>query len=284
VTRSPERGTERHLRGYLRFMPRGAALAGAIALIAVTVVTAIAPLLAPHDAEIPIDVPYLPPLSSGALLGTDQVGRDVLSRVLFGMQVSWLSALLIVAISACIGTAIGLLAGYVGGILDRVLMAVVDFFLALPAAILAIVIAAVLGPSLKNALIAIGILSWPYYARLVRAEIRSLVARPHVEAARMGGNGHGRIMFRHLLPGAWPVLLVTITLDLGGIIVILAGLSFLGLGRPSPAPELGAMAAQGLPFLITNWWIPIVPATCVAVLALVANLAGDGLRNILKDQ
>jgi peptide/nickel transport system permease protein len=272
------------LRGYLRHLPRGAALAGAIALITVTVFTAIAPLLAPHDAEIPIDVPYLPPFSSGALLGTDQVGRDVFSRVLFGMQVSWLSALLIVAISACIGTVIGLLAGYVGGILDRLLMAVVDFFLALPAAILAIVIAAVLGPSLKNALIAIGILSWPYYARLVRAEIRSLIARPHVEAARMGGNGHGRIMFRHLLPGAWPVLLVTITLDLGGIIVILAGLSFLGLGRPSPAPELGAMASQGLPFLITNWWIPIVPATCVAVLALVANLAGDGLRNILKDQ
>ncbi|WP_157544646.1 ABC transporter permease [Nocardioides halotolerans] len=249
-----------------------------------TVLAVLAPHVQPHDSLVPVGAPYQPPLSGGALLGTDQVGRDVLSRVLEGMSVSWLATLLLVAVVGLVGTAVGLVAGYVGGLLDRVLMAIVDFFLALPAAILAIVIAAVLGPSLKHALIAIGVLSWPYYARLVRAEVRSLVALPFVEAARLSGNGHLRLMVRHILPGAWPVLLVTLTLDLGGTIVILAGLSFLGLGRAAPAPELGAMAAQGLPYLLTNWWIPVVPAACVMLLALVANLSGDGLRSLLKDQ
>jgi peptide/nickel transport system permease protein len=250
----------------------------------ITLFAVFAPLLAPHDPTVPVGVPFLPPFSENALLGTDQVGRDILSRVLAGMSTSWLSTLLLVAVVAIVGSVVGLVAAYAGGLVDRVLMGIVDFFLALPAAILAIVIAAVLGPSLKNALLAIGVLSWPYYARLVRAEIRALISRPHIEAARLSGNGHARLMRKHLLPGAWPILLITVTLDLGGIIILLAGLSFLGLGRPLPAPELGAMTAQGLPYVLTNWWLPIIPAACVALLALLANLAGDGLRSALKDQ
>ncbi|THI96964.1 ABC transporter permease [Nocardioides sp.] len=254
------------------------------ALGAITVLAVIAPVLAPHDPKVPIGVPLTAPFSGTGVLGTDQVGRDILSRVLDGMSASWLSSLLLVVVIATVGSLVGVVAGYVGGRVDRVLMAVVDFFLALPAAILAVVIAAVLGPSLRNALIAIGVLSWPYYARLVRAEIRAIKAKPHLEAARMAGNGHFRLMLRHLLPGAWPVILVTVTLDLGGIIMMLAGLSFLGLGRPAPAPELGAMAAQGLPYLLTQWWIPVFPAIAVTCLALIANLAGDALRSQMKAQ
>jgi peptide/nickel transport system permease protein len=275
----PRRGARRPL-----LSARRVAIISGGTLAFVTAFAAVAPWLAPHDPLIPTGVPYQPPLSDGALLGTDQVGRDLLSRVLEGMSVSWLSALALVVVVGIVGTAVGLAAGFLGGVVDRVLMAVVDLFLALPAAILAIVIAAVLGPSLMHALIAIGVLSWPYYARLVRAEVRALMSRPFLEAARLSGNGRLRLMVRHILPGAWPILLVTLTLDLGGTVVVLAGLSFLGLGRAAPSPELGAMTAQGMSYLLTNWWIPVIPAICVTVLALVANLAGDGLRAILKDQ
>ncbi|RAY16792.1 ABC transporter permease [Actinomadura craniellae] len=265
-------------------MTRKALWLSAGSLGVITVFAVVAPALAPHDPALPIGVPLSPPFGDTGVLGTDQVGRDVLSRVLGGMSASWLAALALVVVIAGVGSLVGVVAGYLGGWVDRALMALVDFFLALPAAILAVVIAAVLGPSLRNALIAIGVLSWPYYARLVRAEVRAIAARPHLEAAKLAGNGHLRLMLRHLLPGAWPVILVTITLDLGGIITMLAGLSFLGLGRPAPAPELGAMAAQGLPYLLTQWWIPVVPAVAVTCLALVANLAGDALRSQLKAQ
>ncbi|GIH23409.1 cytochrome c550 [Acrocarpospora phusangensis] len=251
---------------------------------AITVFAVIAPLLAPYDATLPIGIPLAAPFGDTGLFGTDQVGRDILSRVLEGMSASWLASAGLVLPIASFGSLVGVVAGYLGGWADRALMAVVDFFLALPAAILAVVIAAVLGPSLRNALIAIGVLSWPYYARLVRAEIRAIASRPHIEAAKLAGNGHLRLVLRHLLPGAWPVILVTVTLDLGGVITMLAGLSFLGLGRPEPAPELGSMAAQGLPYLLTHWWIPVIPAVAVTCLALIANLAGDALRSQMKAQ
>lgn len=263
---------------------RGTVVAGGIVLGLVTVAVSLGPILAPHDPTVPVGVPLASPMSGEGLFGTDQVGRDILSRVLHGMSVSWLFSLLLVVLVATVGSVVGAVAGYIGGWTDRVLMSIVDFFLTLPAAILAVVVAAVLGPSLRNAMLAIGILGWPYYARLVRAEVRAIAARPHVEAARLAGNGHLRIIRRHLLPGAWPIVLVTATLDLGGIITTLAGLSFLGLGRPAPAPELGAMTAQGLPYLLTQLWVPMVPALALTALALIANLAGDALRARLKDQ
>ena len=244
----------------------------------------LAPLLAPHDPTLPVGVPLSPPGSDQAVLGTDQVGRDVLSRVMHGVSVSWLSALALVVVITVVGSVVGAVAGYVGGWTDQVLTAIVDFFITLPAAILAIVVAAVLGPSLFNALLAVALLGWPYYARLVRAEVRALATRPHVEAARLAGNGRWRVLFRHVLPGAWPIVLITMTLDLGGIVSLLAGLSFLGLGRPAPAPELGAMAAQGLPYLLTQWWIPIIPAIAVTVLTLAANLCGDSMRSQIEDR
>jgi peptide/nickel transport system permease protein len=150
--------------------------------------------------------------------------------------------------------------------------------------VLAIAVVAALGPSFTHTLIAVAIVWWPFYARIVRGEIKALAARPHVEAARLGGASRARIAFRHLLPGAIPATIVTASLDVGNLVLTLAALSFLGLGAPAPAPELGAMSARSLSFLLTQWWIPVIPGLAVFVLALIANLAGDGLRDLMSDR
>jgi peptide/nickel transport system permease protein len=159
-----------------------------------------------------------------------------------------------------------------------------DVFLALPGPVLAIAVVAALGPGFTHTLIAVAIVWWPFYARIVRGEVKALAARPHIEAARLSGVGRVRIAVRHLLPGAVPATVVTASLDVGNLVLTLAALSFLGLGAPAPAPELGAMSARGLGFLLTQWWIPVIPGIAVFVLALVANLAGDGLRDLIGDR
>ena len=143
---------------------------------------------------------------------------------------------------------------------------------------------AALGPSLQHLLIAVAIVWWPFYARIVRGEVRALAARPHLEAARLAGAGRFRLAFRHLLPGAVPSVIVTASLDVGALILTLASLSFLGLGAPAPTPELGAMSFRGLDYLFEYWWVPIMPALAVMLLTVVANLAGDGIRDLLGDR
>lgn len=250
-------------------------------LVLVTLVAAFAPLLAPHPIDLPSGSPFMPPFSPSHLLGTDDVGRDILSRVLYGIQSSWFSALIVIASGVIIGGIIGVVAGAFGGLVDSILMRITDIFLALPGPVLAIAVVAALGPSLQHTLIAVAIVWWPYYARIVRGEVRSLAARPHIEAARLAGAGRLRIMTRHLLPGAVPVAVVAASLDVSALILTLASLSFLGLGAPAPAPELGAMSARGLTYLLEYWWVPLMPAIAVFVLATVANLAGDGIRDLL---
>jgi peptide/nickel transport system permease protein len=230
-----------------------------IGLAAVTVVCIAAPWIAPHSPTIPVGQPFIPPHHGGFLLGTDEVGRDVFSRVLYGIRSSWFSALVVIASGVVIGGLIGLVAGATGGWVDGALMRITDLFLALPGPILAIAVVAALGPSLTHTLVAVAIVWWPFYARIVRGEIRALANRPHVEAARLAGVGRIRLMRRHLLPGAVPATLVTASLDVGNLVLTLAALSFLGLGAPAPAPELGAMAARGLPYLLEEWWIPSGP-------------------------
>jgi peptide/nickel transport system permease protein len=252
-------------------------------LLFMTGLTFLAPVLAPHNPDLPIGSPLMPP-SHAALFGTDQVGRDLLSRVLYGMRTSWLSGLALVVVVAMLGSMVGLVAGMSGGLLDTILMRLTDLFLSLPGFMVAIVVVVALGPSLLHELIGVGIVDWPSYARTVRAEIRALAARPHYEAARMSDISRVRLAMRHLLPGARGIILVTATLDLGSIIVTLASLSFLGLGTPQPAPELGSMTAQGLPYLLTNWWVAIFPALAVFLLSLIAFLAGDGMQNLLSDR
>ncbi|HKP41959.1 ABC transporter permease [Mycobacterium sp.] len=255
----------------------GVSLAIVVTLIAVAV-----PLLAPHDPLIPVGMPLQAPGKSGFLLGSDSIGRDILSRVLYGARASWFAALVVVAIGLLIGGLVGLIAGATGGWVDSVLMRITDAFLSLPAPVLAIAVVAALGPGFVHTLIAVSIVWWPFYARLVRGEIARLAARPHVEAAKLAGVGRIRLALRHLLPGAVPNALVAASLDIGTLILTLAALSFLGLGQSAPAPELGADTARNLTYFLQQWWIPVMPGLAVLVLALVANIAGDCLRSLMK--
>ncbi len=255
---------------------------GVSLLLLVTLIAVAVPLLAPHDPLVPVGMPLQAPGKNGFLLGTDSVGRDILSRVLFGVRSSWFAALVVVGVGLLIGGLVGLIAGATGGWLDATLMRITDGFLSLPAPVLAIAVVAALGPGFVHTLIAVSIVWWPFYARLVRGEVARLAARPHVEAARLAGVGPIRVAMRHLLPGAVPNALVAASLDLGTLILTLAALSFLGLGQSAPAPELGADAARNLSYFLQQWWVPVMPGLGVLVLAVIGNVAGDSLRNLMK--
>lgn len=255
----------------------------AVSLVLVVTVVAVAvPLISPHDPLVPAGMPLQAPGKDGFLLGSDAIGRDILSRMLYGIRASWFAALVVVAAGLFIGGLIGLIAGAAGGWIDTVLMRITDGFLSLPAPVLAIAVVAALGPGFIHTLIAVSIVWWPFYARLVRGEVARLAARPHIEAARLAGVGPIRLATRHLLPGAVPNSLVAASLDIGTLILTLAALSFLGLGQAAPAPELGADTARNLTYFLQQWWVPVMPGLAVLVLALAANLAGDGLRNLMK--
>jgi peptide/nickel transport system permease protein len=277
----PGRYSRRLRTGALDGLGRAGSLISLGLVAAITLIAALAGVLAPHDPVQPIGDLGAKPFSPGYLLGTDSIGRDLLSRTLFGIRSSWFSALLVVLIGLLIGGLIGLLAGSFGGWVDSLLMRLTDLFLALPGTLVAIAIVAALGSSLRNTLIGISIVWWPYYARIIRGEVRSIAARPHVEAARLAGVGPVRLIVRHILPGAIPSAIVTASLDVGNVVLLLAGLSFLGLGQPAPAPELGADTARTLQLLLTQWWVPVIPGLAVMLLSLIANLGGDGLRNLL---
>jgi peptide/nickel transport system permease protein len=259
-------------------------VAAAALLVLATLIALLAPVLAPHSPLQPVGLPVQSPGSGGFLLGTDSIGRDILSRVLFGWRSSWFAALAVIASGLLIGGVIGLVAGTLGGFVDTFLMRITDGFLALPAPVVAIAVVAALGAGFFHTLIAVAVVWWPFYARIVRGEIRTLAARPHVEAARLAGAGRLRIALRHLLPGAIPAAVITASLDVGNLVLTLAALSFLGLGQPQPAPELGADTAHNLTYLLQQWWIPVMPGLAVLVMALIGNVAGDGVRNLLGDQ
>jgi len=250
-------------------------------LILVTLVALFARVLAPDDPIQPIGDVNLPPGSAGHLLGTDAIGRDLLSRTLWGIQTSWFAALAVVASGLIVGGLIGVVAGVSGGPVDSLLMRFTDLALALPGTLVAIAIAAALGANLPNTLIGIAIVWWPYYARIIRGEVRSIAARPHVEAARLAGVGRIRLVSRHILPGVVPTSIVAASLDIGNVVLLLAGLSFIGLGQAEPAPELGADTARALDQLLSQWWVPVVPGIAALLLSLVANLGGDAIRILL---
>jgi peptide/nickel transport system permease protein len=251
-------------------------------VIVVTLIVIAVPLLAPYDPLLPVGMPLQAPGKNGFLLGTDSVGRDIFSRVLYGARSSWFAALVVVAVGLLIGGLVGLIAGTAGGWVDTVLMRITDGFLSLPAPVLAIAVVAALGPGFVHTLVAVSIVWWPFYARLVRGEVARLAARPHVEAAKLAGVSRFRLAGRHLLPGAVPNTLVAASLDIGTLILTLAALSFLGLGQSAPAAELGADSARNLSYFLQQWWIPVMPGVGVLVLALVGNVAGDCLRNLMK--
>ena len=258
--------------------------AGIYALGVVTAVALLAPLLAPANPLIPVDQPFLHPFTAAHLLGTDSVGRDELSRILYGIRSSWLSALAVIASGVLIGGTVGLTAGVAGSKTDAFLMRVTDGFLAFPGPVLAIAVVASLGASLLHTLLAVAIVWWPFYARIVRGEARAIMARPHIEAARAFGIRSWRLALRHVMPGVVPAVIVTASLDVGNLVITLSGLSFLGLGAPAPAPELGAMAARNLQYLLQEWWVCALPALAIAAMAMVSNFAGDSLRGSGDDR
>jgi peptide/nickel transport system permease protein len=270
------------LRGQLRSNPT---LALGLAIVAALVVLALlAPVLAPHPEDArtatdPLSVLLGP--SGDHPFGTDTVGRDIFSRVLFGLRTSLLIVVEVLALAALIGVPLGLLAGYFGGLLDQVIMRVTDVFLAFPALLLSLAIAFVFSPSTGNMTLAIAATWWPWYVRLVRGEAASVARRPYIDSARVGGVATPRILFRHVLPNSMTPLLVQMSLDAGGVILTAAAISFLGIGAQDPTPELGLMVSQGAGFFSTQWWFATFPGVAILAMAMAFNLVGDGLREVL---
>jgi peptide/nickel transport system permease protein len=243
-----------------------------------------APLIVPFPADAggaahPLQTLLAP--SSSHWFGTDQLGRDVYSRVVYGARVSPLIAFLVLAIACLIGVPLGLLAGYFGGKIDEVIMRITDVFLAFPALLLALALASVLPPSIGSTTIAISVTWWPWYTRLIRGQAASVAGRPYVEGARAAGVSHGRILLRHVLPNSLTPLLVQVSLDVSAVILTVSALSFLGLGAQDPTPEWGLMVSQGQAFFPAQWWLVTFPGVAILLTAVAFNLLGDGLRDVL---
>lgn len=254
---------------------------GLFGMLAFTLIALFGPFFTPFDPMLRVDDAYLAP-SLSHLFGTDDIGRDLFSRVILGVRYTWLPGLAIIGISLVIGTFVGVFAGMMGGWVDMLFQRIVELFLVLPSTLIAIAVVAALGPGLTNTMIAITIFWWPWYARMSRDEVRRLRARPHVEAARIAGVSRPRLMLRYLLPGTVPALLVAASLDVANIILTLSLMSFLGLGLPAPTPELGAMTSRAIDSLTVYWWLPILPALVIFLMSVLANLAGDGIRSALR--
>lgn len=242
----------------------------------------LAPLISPFapNAQDIIGAKLAPP-SAKHWFGADILGRDMLSRMLYGARISVFVGLAVVAAAGSFGTLVGLFAGYRRGWIDEIVMRVTDIFLAFPPLILAMAIAGALGPSLTNALIAVVVVLWPVYARLVRGQVLVLREREFIQAAQIVGVHNRRLLLRHLLPNVLAPLLVQATFDMGATILIVAGLSFIGFGAQPPTPEWGVMISDGRNYITTQWWLTGVPAAGILLLVAAFNLVGDGLRDIL---
>jgi len=219
--------------------------------------------------------------SSTYLLGTDVIGRDVLTRIIFGYRVSLMLGVVVLAIAVPIGVGLGLLAGYFGTRTETIIMRITDVFLAIPPLVLALAIMGFLEPTLMNAMIAVAAMWWPWYTRLVYNITRSLRHEGYVIAAEVVGASHLHMLLREILPNALPSILTKMTLDLGFVILIASSLSFLGLGVQPPTPDLGSMVAKGAAYLPDLWWFPVFPGLAILVIVLGFNLLGDGLRDML---
>ena len=270
----------------LRMAVRGNPLlvAGLVLATALVVIAIFAPLIAPYPGDAgsathPLES-FLPP-SSHHWFGTDDVGRDVFSRVVYGARISLSVAAIVIAFSCIVGVPLGIAAGYFGGIVDNVLMRVTDIFLAFPALLLALALASVLTPSVGNATLAIAVTWWPWYARLARGQAASVAGRPYIESCRALGISPFRTLFRHVLPNSVTPVIVQASLDVGGVILTAAALSFLGLGAQDPTPEWGLLVSKGEAYFTTQWWLVTFPGAAILLAALAYNLVGDGLRDRL---
>jgi peptide/nickel transport system permease protein len=264
---------------WLRRSPLAAA--GAVIILTFAAAAAAAPYLALHQPHAQYLERRLGPPQPGFPLGLDQLGRDILSRILFGAQLSLMVGLVVAVLAGTLGTVVGMVAGFAGVRTDNVLMRITDVFFAFPSLILAMAIAAALGPSLINAMVAIALVTWPVYARLGRAQVLVLRRQEFVEAARVIGASDARVIFRHILPNAVSPLIVQASFNMGEAILIAAGLSFIGFGAQPPTPEWGVMISEGRDYITTQWWVPTFPGLAILLAVTGFNLLGDGLRDIL---
>lgn len=254
---------------------------GAAIILGLLFVAAFAPWLAPFTPFEGDLAARLQPPSAAHWMGTDELGRDILSRVIYGARITLFIVLLVALISAPLGLIVGAVAGYFGGWVDRVMMGITDIFLSMPRLILALAFVAALGPGIENAVIAIAITAWPVYARIARAETLTFRNAEFIQAVRMQGAGNVRIIGRHILPLCMSSTIVRVTLDMAGIILTAAGLGFLGLGAQPPLPEWGAMISRGRAFILDQWWVATMPGFAIVIVSLGFCLFGDGLRDVL---
>ena len=265
-----------------QFKQSKSALVGLVIVLAFFLLAVVAPLLAPADPIAQhLDAQLAHPLTGGYLLGADDLGRDILSRILYGARISLLVGAISVTISLSVGGVIGLVSGYFGGVADLLIMRFIDIMLAFPSILLAIVICAALGPSLQNAMIAIGVIGIPSIARIVRASVLAEKEMDYVTAERSLGASHLRLIFSAILPNCVAPLIVQATLAYAGAIISAAGLSFLGLGAQPPTPEWGFMVSSGKEYISTAWWVITFPGCAILLAVLGFNLLGDGLRDVL---
>ena len=271
----------RRYRLWLLFRGNPLAMAGLATALVLIAVSLAAPWLATHDPGAQELGNRLARPSAAHWFGTDELGRDLYSRLLFGGRITLGMVVAVVLLVAPLGLAVGCVAGYAGGIWDRLLMRVTDVFLAFPRLILALAFVAALRPGVTSAVAAIALTAWPPYARLARAETLSLRQTDFVAAIRLTGARAGRIVLRHIAPLCLPSLVVRVTLDMSSIILTAAGLGFLGMGAQPPSPEWGAMIATARRFILDQWWVPTIPGLAIFVASLAFNLLGDGLRDVL---
>ncbi len=267
-----------------RFLRDPMSLAGLAIIILVLFLTMASPLLAPHD-PLPVSLPErLQPAGDDYPLGTDPLGRCLLSRLLYGGRMTLQYSLSVLAIILLIGIPVGLAAGYLGGFTDSVLMRVADIVLAFPNLVLALVVTGILGPGLINIMIALALVSWVQYARVVRGMVLSLKEKEFVLAARAAGTSPSGIIWHHLLPNVLPPVAVMATLNLGSLVLSISTLSFLGLGAQPPLPEWGAMINEARNYIVSKPHLMLYPGTAIALTVLGFNLLGDGLRDVLDPQ
>lgn len=252
-----------------------------VIILALIILSLFGELLAPYD-PLAINIPAkLHPPGIEHIMGTDEMGRDVLSRIMLGTRYSTETVIVIMASCLFIGIIVGIIAGYFGGPIDEGLMRLTDIFLAFPPLILALAIVAALGPGLTNAMLAISLVWWPWYARMVRGQVLVIKEQQYVLAAKSIGAQDTRIMFKHILPNCLMPIIVQASMDLGAALVTTAGLSFIGLGAQAPTPEWGAMVGTGRRYLLTAWWLSTFPGLAIFVTILGFNMLSDALQDIL---
>jgi peptide/nickel transport system permease protein len=271
----------RAYRAWRALLRNPLAVAGALIILVLILMAAFAPLIATNSPSAQdLSLRLMPP-SAENWMGTDELGRDIWSRVVYGARITLMIVILVAVLAAPAGLVIGAVSGYLGGWVDRVLMGITDIFLSMPKLILALAFVAALGPGIENAVIAIAIATWPGYARIARAETLTMRSSEYIAAVELLGASRWRVIARHILPQCTASMIIRLTLDMAGIILTAAGLGFIGLGAQPPLPEWGAMISRGRAFILDQWWVATMPGFAIVIVSLGFCFLGDGLRDVL---